>query len=67
MHHRRRRRNARRCDDLRQNCLGQMSGRRGDFQLRLPRDEIDRRSECPIRTVIRNLGRQVNGYPERDT
>src|ERR1051325_1990756 len=41
-------------------CLGKMPSRCRDFQFRFPGYNINRGSECPIRTVIGNLSRQIN-------
>ncbi len=45
--------------------LRKIPGRCGDFQFRLPSDEIDRRRECTIGAMIRNLGRQINRHAQR--
>lgn len=59
---RRRRRHARLPGDLREETIGQVAGRRVDFELRLSRDDIDRRLESAVGTLVGSLNREI----ERD-
>ena len=65
MNQRRRPGNARCGSHLGKHRFRQMPGWRHDFQLRFARDEIDTCSESMIGALVRDLGREKNGHPER--